>query len=100
MDAFGTDFDAEDFSGDTPGFADVLAGLVNGYAVVGAGGGYREEEEYERDMSRNPAQRTGARCRALPDRPDEGVRPGTSICACCIPEKHAVILEITLDLSL
>jgi hypothetical protein len=45
MDAFGTDFDAEDFSGDTPGFADVLAGLVNGYAVVGAGGGYREEEE-------------------------------------------------------
>ena len=94
MDTFDGHFDAEDFSGDTPGFADVLAGLVDGDAIGGAGGGYREEEEQERDVVRNPVQGMGV-CWALPSRTNEGVRPYTCIDDCCIPEKHTVILGIT-----
>jgi len=55
MDAFDADFNAEHFSGDTPGFAYVLAGLVNGDAVGGAGGGDGEQEWNQRGVSRKPA---------------------------------------------
>jgi hypothetical protein len=56
MDAFGTDFDGEHSSGDTPGFADVLAGLVNRDAVGGAGGRRGEEEDQRRALNRNPGE--------------------------------------------
>ena len=45
MDAFGTNFDSDDFSRDALGFADVLAGLVNGDTVGGTGGRRCEEKD-------------------------------------------------------
>ena len=66
------------------------AGLVNRDAVGGAGGRRGEEEDHKRDLNGNPGEDRRARCRALPGRTDEGVRPYTCIDDRCIPEKPTV----------
>lgn len=43
VDAFRTNLDSEDFSGDALGFADVLVGFVNGDAVGGVEGDRQEQ---------------------------------------------------------
>ena len=83
MDAFGTDFDGEHFSGDTPGFADVLGRLG--------------ESGCSRRRGRSARRRGGSQARlereswrgsksALPG----FVRPYTCIDDRCIPEKPTV----------
>ena len=65
VNSFGADFYADDFSRDALGFADVLAGFVDGDAVGGLEQ-WGEQEDQNRDREPYPDDSRGARCRALP----------------------------------
>lgn len=90
VDPLGRNLHPDNFSSDAFGFADMLAGLMNGN-TVGGGKGSRINEE-QRDQGGNHPSGIWSRCRASPGRTAEGGCPYTSGAASSISNKHELIL--------